>query len=216
MTLAEFVTAVRRRHRAIGDTNWSDAEIYDLLTHRINESLIYIGLLEDTDTSTTTVASTQAYDLPDDCVRLVNLLYDGDMLQQISMRDWESQKAGGETPEGESIQYVIWNRQVLLVPIPSEAVTLTFYYEKEHPYIDGVTQTTIDAPSALHGLYIDGVMADMYAKDLNQQSQTMYENKWNERCIPLFLRYAQRSKHGGRVKTVLDADSHLVTDRGMA
>ena len=137
------------------------------------------------------------------------------MLQLISFRDWELQKSGGTTPEGKPIQYVVWNGQLLLVPTPdTSAQTITIYAETVHPFIDGTLQTTIDLPAVLHWRLADGVLADMYAKDLNQAEQRMYEDKWLNIHLPAFYIYARRTKRGGRVKTLLDADSHPVTDRG--
>lgn len=214
MTLSQFVEVVRRRHRAETDTNWSDAEIYQLTTGRCNEILAVIGLLEATDTSTTTVSGTQAYSLPTNAVRIVQILYNGEALQEISFRDWELQKSGGTTPSGKPIQWVMWNRQALLVPTPDAAYTLTFYYEKEHPYIDGSSQTTIDIPAVLHWRLADGVIADMYAKDLNPQMYDRYQTNWIQNHMPAFEEYAVRSKRGGRSRIIIDADSHPQTDIG--
>jgi len=216
MTLDQFITAVRNRHRAIGDTNWSDPEIADLLTHRINESLIHTGLLQDTDASDVTVASQQAYTIPTDAIHILIVNVNGEMLQEITFRDWEAQKTGGTTTTGKPIQYIVWNREILMVPVPSVAgQTITYYYEKQHPYIDTVTQTTIDLPSAIHGNYISPVLADMFAKDLNQPLAQFYEQKWQTKDLPGILWYQKRSRRGGRVKTLVDCDSHPVTDRGM-
>lgn len=213
MTLSQFVTAVRNRHRAVGDTNWGDEEILDLLTHRINETLAITGLIEGTDTSITTVAGTQSYTIPTDIIRPAIILYDGEMLQQLSFRDWENKKAAGTTPSGKTIQYVIWGGQLILIPIPSEAVAITIYAEKEHSYMTATTDT-LEIPTATHGFYINPVLADMYAKDLNQGFSQMYEQKFQQYDIPKLLMYMQRARRGGRVKTLLDADTHPVTDSG--
>lgn len=214
MDLSQFVTQAQKRHRAEADSNWTEGEILGLLSNRINESLTWMGLIEATDTSTTTVSGQQAYDNPTDCVRIRALLYNGELLQQLSFRDWETTKAAGVTPSGKSIQFVAYNSQVLLIPIPDAAYTLTFYYEKYHPLIEATTDT-LEIDGNLLGLYLEGVLADMYGKDLNAQMQTFHEQRWQNNAMPALLWYAKRTKRGSRVKTLLDADSHPITDRGM-
>lgn len=56
LTLSQFVDVVRNRHNAVGDSNWSDAEIYALITNRVNEALSYTGLIEATATASTVSA----------------------------------------------------------------------------------------------------------------------------------------------------------------
>lgn len=215
MTLAQFVDYVRNRHNAVNDNHWSDAEIYAMITARANEVLTIIGLIEATDTSTTTVASTQSYSIPSDANRLRAVLYDGELLQSVDFREWETEKAGSTTPEGTPTKYVQWNEQVLLIPIPDDAKTLTFYYYKEHPFIDGTTQTTIDIPSELHYRLADGVIADMFAKDLNPNMFDRYENKWINVHIPAFYKYLSMKKRNGRARIVGDSDSLSATDFGV-
>lgn len=214
MTLSQFTDFVRNRHNAVSDSNWGDPEIYALITGRCNEVLSIIGLLEDTDTSTT-VASTQAYSIPTDCVAIKALLYNGSLLSPISFKEWELEKSNGTTPTGTPTKYVVWNSQVLLIPTPDAAQTLTFYYEKMHPYIENSSQTTIDIPAPLHFRLADGVLADMFAKDLNAQMLTHYETKWLQVHIPAFYAYASRMKRRGRFRVVQDADTSLNTDYGV-
>lgn len=215
MTLTQFVDYVRNRHNASGDSNWSDSEIYSLITGRCNEVLSIIGLIEGTDTSTTTVASTQAYSLPSNTITIKALLYNGELLQPISFKEWEEEKSSGSTPTGTPKTYVVWNSQVLLIPTPDAANTLTFYIEKLHPLIDGSAQSTIDLPAVLHYRLADGVICDMAAKDMNQQMMTFYEQKWNQAHIPSFYRYAFLRKRRGRMRVVKDADTSINTDYGV-
>lgn len=215
MTLDQFVNLVRNQHNAATDTNWSDAEIYSLITSRANEVLSIIGLIEATDTSTTTVAGTQAYAFPSNFITIKALLYNGELLTPISFKDWETDKAAGTTPTGKSNKFVVWNNQVLLVPTPDNAYTLTFYGEKEHPFIDNSTQITIDIPSVLHGRLANAVIADMAAKDLKWDMMRIYEDKWLNQDMPAFFRYAFLHKRRGKFRTVTDADTSVITDNGV-
>lgn len=138
------------------------------------------------------------------------------MMQEISFRDWEAIKSGPTTPSGRPEKYVIWGRQVLFIPVPNTTSTqITFYHEQEHAYIDGSAQTTIDLPSVLHWRLADGVIADMYAKDLNGGMYDRYQTIWANSHIPAFYAYASRSKRGARSRILTDADSHIGTDNGM-
>lgn len=215
MTLAQAVDFVRNRHNALTDSNWSNNELYALFTARCNEILSIIGLIEGTDTSITTVSGTQAYNFPMNFVSISALLYNGEKLSPISLTQWEEQKANGTTPTGKSNYFVVWNNQVLLIPIPDGAYSLTFYGEKLHPFIDNSTQMTIDIPSILHGRLCDGVIADMAAKDENFNMSGFYEKLWMEKHIPAFQRFAFIHKRRGRLKTVQDADTAIITDYGV-
>lgn len=215
MTLAQFEDYVRNRHNAQNDPNWSSAEIYALTTGRCDEIVSIIGLLQGTNSATSTVIGTQAYNFPTNFVSIKTLLYNGKKLSPISFNDWESQKSNGLTPSGEPIYYVEWNNQVLLVPTPDAVAPLTFYGEKEHPFIDNNTQTTIDIPSVLHYRLADGVIADMAAKDENWTMMDKYESIWINKHIPAFERYAFLQKRRGKFRTLTDADTAVATEFGV-
>lgn len=216
MTLSQFIDVVRRRHNAVADSNWSDAEIYQLITNRCNEALTSLGLLEATDTSNTSTASTQAVAYPTNAVTIRQVNYKGDRLKRISFRQWEHFKNETTTVEGTPTMYVVWNREILLVPIPSDTGdAITIYYYQEHPYIDGTTQTTIDIPSILHNHLIHGVLADMYAKDLNVQLMQYYEDKWLNVSIPAFQKFKAAEDSAGQFSVMGDADTDDIVGPGI-
>ena len=215
MTLSEFITYVRNRHNAIGDTNFSDPEILGMLSARSNMALTVIGLLEAVDTSQTTVVGQQAYSFPTDAVAVKQVEYNGNPLQEITFKDWQVEKNGGTTPQGLPKFYVIWNRQVYFIPIPDTAsITIAMYYEKTQPLLTATSDSFL-MPEVLHYALADGVIADMYAKDLNQNMSMVYEQKWNQIHMPAFLLYRNRLRNRGRFKVMTDPDSHLGTDYGV-
>lgn len=183
-------------------------EIYALITNRCNEALTHIGLLEGTDTSNTSVSGTQAVNYPTDAVTIRQVNYKGDRLKRLSFKQWENFKDEDTTITGTPHSFVVWNRQILLVPIPVDTGdAITIYYYKVHPFIDGSTQTTIDIPSVLHPHLVHGVLADMYAKDLNVQLMGYYERKWLEVSIPAFLAFKTEEDDAGQVTVMGDADT---------
>lgn len=215
MTLAQFIEVIRRRHNAESDSYWSDAELYQLVTNRCNEVLSYIGLLEGVETSTST-SGTQVLAYPDDCVTIRQITYKADALKRITFRDWESYKTETTTQSGRPYMWVPWNRQAYLVPIPdTTGDTITAYYYKEHPYIENSSVTSIQVPSVLHAHLVNGVVADMFAKDENNQMATFYETKWNQVSIPAFLRFKAMEDQGGGFSVTGDADSGVALDVGV-
>lgn len=190
LTLAQFVDVVRNRHNASSDSNWSDAEIYALITNRVNEALGYTGLIEAT-TTAVSVASTQAYNYPTGCQVIINVDYEEQKLRRIDFSEWDNYRARDTgTPTGTPTSFYVFNNQVYLIPIPATSnETIRYWYMKDHVFIDGSTQTTIDIASQLIPHIINGVLSDMYAKDLNEGMCRFYEQMWTTKGIPAFNRY---------------------------
>lgn len=215
MTLSQALDYVRNRHNAGGDDHWSDAEIYALITARCNEILSVIGMIEDVDTSITTVASTQSYALPSDTVFIKHVTYDGYPCVQIQLKEWEKQKEGNTTSEGRPEYYFLWDSSIYFVPTPDDAKQVVLFVEKEHAMITGdVGFDSIDIPSILHYRLLDGVIGDMFAKDLNAQLASFYENKWQNVHMKAFFQYKMLQKYRGKNPPVADPDS-MVSDEGI-
>lgn len=215
MTLAQALDYVRRRHNAQSDTNWSDAEIYALMTGRCNEILSVIGLIEAVDTSIASAVGTQNYAFPTNVVFIKKLLFDGYPIKQTSLRESESLKEGNVVASGRPEYWYEWNKTIFFIPIPDQIKTVTSYVEKMHPYIDNTSQTTIDIPAVLHFRMLDGVIADMFAKDLNQGMMSHYETLWNQKHMPAFWQYKMVLKYHGQSPTVIDADTNIMSDKGI-
>lgn len=216
MTLEQFVDTVRRRHNAENDSFFSDAEIYELITHRANEVLGIIGLIE-ANTTTTSVDGTQAVSYPSDCTVIKQINYKSDRLKRIDFRKWEQYKNGTTTISGLPEYWVPWNRQALLVPIPdTTGDIITIYYYKEHPYIDNVTQATIDLPGVLHPHLVNGVLADMFSKDLNQSMAQYYDSKWSGMGYQAFYRFKAREDNATGFSVIGDADTDDFTSQGLS
>lgn len=213
MTLSEAVDFVRNRHNATGDAHWSDEEIYALITGRCNEILSVIGLIEDVDTSITTVASTQSYAIPTDVEFIKYVTYDGYPVAQVQVKDWAKQINGNQTSSGRPDYYFLFDEKIWFVPVPDDAKTVTLYCESKHPMITASTDT-IRIPGVLHFRLLDGVLSDMYAKDLNAQMATFYENKWIGVHMKAFFQFKMLQKYRGKNPPVADPDA-MVTDEGI-
>ncbi len=216
MNLSQALDFLRYRMNEQGSASpyYADQELYQLISARAQVACSVLGLIQATDTSTTTVIGTQAYAWPTQAVTIVNVLYDGVKLQEMTMREWEEEKASGTTPTGTPIGYVLFNRQIIIIPAPSDTKTLTVYYESLHPWITASTDT-INLPTELHSALMEGVLADMYAKALNTQMATFYENKWTGHMQVTFPNFKLRSSQRSRAKVVIDSDTAPLTDHGV-
>jgi hypothetical protein len=226
MTLDQIETACREQHNAVGDSNWGQQEIYTLITKRCNQVLSIIGLIEDYATATS-VASQQAYSLNSDfvdtstvaakVVSIRDIEYKYDRLKQINFREWDLYRSDSGTPEGTPDKYFKWGQSVYLVPTPSTGGdTIRLWFYKWHPYIDNSTQTTVDIPEELHDAVIDGVIGDMFVKDLNVQMARFFEEKWLNIHVPRMYKWKHANDRGSGFKTVGDADTLTGTELGVA
>src|SRR6266446_1520063 len=118
MTLAQALDYVRRRHNAASDANWSDAEIYALMTARCNEIVSIIGLIESLDTSLSSTNGTQGYAFPTNVVFIKKILYDGYPVQNLSPREAESEKEGNVVASGRPTFWYEWAKIIYFIPIP--------------------------------------------------------------------------------------------------
>lgn len=215
MTLDQILLACREQHNAVGDDNWGTQEIYTLITKRCNRVLSVIGLIEAYATDTS-VASTQAYDFPANAVSIKEVQYKYDRLKQISFREWDLYRSDSGTTEGLPDKWVKWNKQIYLVSTPdTSGDTIRIYYTKWHPYIDGITQTTVDVPEELHDAIIDGVIGDMFVKDLNVNMAKFFEDKWQNVHVPRMYQWKQERDRGAGFATVADADTLNLTELGI-
>lgn len=215
MTVSQMVEILRRRHNAEGDSNWADAEIYQLISNRSNEAISVIGLIQATATATS-VAGTQAYAFPTGCESIEQVEYKNQRLKRIGLRDWDMYRTSSTTqPSGTPTMFTVWANEVVLIPIPSASSdTIRYRYWKSQDMIT-TASGTIDIPSVLHSHLIPGVLADMYAKDLNVQFAQMNEQKWNQVSIPAFRTYAANNKSSGQFEPTGDSDTVRSTSEGI-
>lgn len=217
MTVTEFEDFCRRQCNAVNDTFYSSPEIYGYITAAANEILSIIGLVEGTDTSQSTVIGTQAYSFPTNFVSIRALLYGGEKLSPIAFEEWENEKSNGSTVTGRSYSFVPWNRQVLLVPVPSEVKVLTFYGLKGQAAITA-SGDTIVIPEILQYRMTNRVIEKMFDKDKNAVSQGMaqkYHNIWTTEDMPAFRIYNQMQRKQHRARRIKDADTYSSTGYGV-
>lgn len=216
MTVDEIIEYVRNIHNEANAQTpfWTDRELYLLITVKCNQVAGYIGLIEGTDTSTTTVAGTEGYNIPSTYARVRRVWYDGRPLKYIGFRPYESRRPTGVATNGLPREFTLWAGQILLSPPPDDAKTLTIYGEKLQSMITDGGQSP-DIPSVFHAALCDGIIAEMFAKDENSGMAQMYEQRWTQLHIPQMKEYAKRRGRRGMPSVITDADSVLETEFGV-
>lgn len=179
MTPSEIETAAREQYNAVGDTNWSASEIYNLITLGCNEMARFAKVIEKTATDTS-VASTRAYSNPTRWIEYKRIEYDGNKIDPITFREDDelvlsnSTSTETGTPKG----YAQFGSSIYLRPIPAtSALTIRFYYYATHAAITTAAQT-IEIPEHLHGYLVDYVIYRMYLKDKDPNSAMEYKSNW--------------------------------------
>lgn len=208
-----YVRAMMNEETAV-TPNWSDMELYRIIEKKCNEALSFIGLI-DASTTFTSVSAQDTYDYPTNFIRLRRVWYNGVGIKLLNFRQYESRQPSGNKPSGTPREMIVFNDQIIFTPTPNvTGDTITIYGEKQQSSITG-SNSTIDLPSVFHGAICDGVIAEMFAKDLNSGMYDRYTNKWNDVHIPAMREFAKRRRRRGMPTTVIDADSLLETEFGV-
>lgn len=216
MTLTEAITYVKRLHNEDGavQSNWSDAELYQLFYAKSQEVCSLIGLIEGS-TTTTSTSGTADYAYPTDYIRIRRVRYNGQGLKYIPFRNFEARASSGTAPSGTPREWTAWNNTISLMPTPSTSSdTITIFGEKQQSTISGPS-STLDIPEVFHPALCEAVLVDMFAKDLNQGMMSFYSNKWFNFHIPAMKEFAKRRRRVAGPITVADAESNLETDWGV-
>lgn len=215
MTADDIITYVKNmmNEASASTSNWSNPELYQIIENKCNEAITTIGLIEGRDTGVTVISQAD-YPFPADYVRLRRLWYNGQPLKYLPFRMFESRRPTGTTNTGTPREYGIWQDIITLLPTPNAVGTLTYFGEKMQSTISS-TNTTIRIPSLFHHAICDGVLGEMYPKDLNAGFANFYLSKWQNIHIPAMREYAKRRQRRGLSSTVTDADSALETELGV-
>jgi hypothetical protein len=205
MTPTELVTAARNKYNAVGDSLWSDAELYGLFYEACQELAIESELIQGRDTSITTVASTQRYSYPTRFIAIKRVEYDGRKLVKIDDRDADAVNLyQSDISTGTPAYYWHWNDEIYLYPTPDAAATVTIYGYKEHSEIEA--STTIQIPTIFQRDLVDYVAAEMAVKDENYEMAQHYQQKW-ELAKMKVKRWVAKRKRGDSFASVKIEDA---------
>lgn len=168
MLVSDIAMRVKRQFGDEAGVQITDSDILRWINDAQKEICSKSNILEAT-ASVTTVAGTNTFDLPSDLQDLLTVMYNGTMIQGLSMREAEEsiQKVGDPTSQlsGEPNCYWVFASKVYLWPVPdSNTGTLKLFYNR---FPDEVTSTN-DTPQLdvkYHKTIVDYCLQQAYELD---------------------------------------------------
>lgn len=218
MTITQALNYVKNMFNegSASTSNWSDSELYQLFENKVNAVLPILGLIQSKDTSLTSISGTADYTFPTNFLIIRRVWYAGVPLKYLGFREFESRMPTGIAPSGTPREFRIWNNTISMIPTPSNTGDqITIFGEKQQSSISSAS-STLDIPAVFHPAICDGVLAEMYAKDLQSPFFDRYQRRWDEFHIPAMREFAKRRQRVGLPSRVVDADSVLETELGIA
>jgi hypothetical protein len=204
MTPLQINTAARQRYNAVGDSFWSDAEIYDLIYQACTELATKAYLIERYYTAST-VADTQQYSYPTNAFAIKRITYDGVRLTRIDFRQddmltlWNQATTATGTPQ----YWAEFNQVFYLRPIPSAVGTLGVYAYAQPQTI--ISTSTLEIPDEWHMDLVYFINREMSAKNKNYEGAQYYGTLW-EKTVERAVQFGQRKKRGDSFAIVQDVD----------
>lgn len=194
MSPTDIELAARNRYNAVGDSFWSQAEIFMLIYDACLDMARECFLIETTYT-TSTVASQRAYDYPTNTISIKRIEYNNAKLEPVSFRedDYIVGYNQSVTSTGTPMYYSIWDETIYLRPTPSGVGTLTIYSYNEPSEV--TSTSTLEIPTQFHMDIVSYVVSEMCSKDQNYTGAQWFLNKWEKAKLSA-KRYARKQKRG--------------------
>lgn len=209
MTPAQIEEYARRRYNAVGDTFWSQEEIFQHIYDACLEMSRECLSVERT-YSTTTVSGTQGYDFPTNAMAIKRVTWNGRKLTPMDMREDDAITGlnMATTDTGNPEFYWIWNQTIYLRPIPGSAQTLKLW---TYNFPSTVTTTsTLEIPEQFHLKIPNYVNQQMALKDQNFTAAEYYSSLW-ERDKTDIKRWMKKMKRADGFATVKDENMIVET-----
>jgi hypothetical protein len=195
MTLSEIEASARNRYNAIGDTNWSSAEIANLVYEASLEMTRDCGLVIEKRFQVSTVSGTSRYNFPDTATSIKRITHNGSKLKEISMREDDILTIENQlsTDTGVPQYYYVWDSIFHLRPVPSAVYTLDVYVIANEAAL--TPSSTLTIPTKFHGSLVTYVVKEMSSKDLNWQMYDRYQERWEVEKLRI-RSHIRRAKRG--------------------
>jgi hypothetical protein len=177
MTPDEILTKARQRYNAVGDTFFSDSELYDLIWEAELELSMEVRCIEDT-FSTSSVASQREYVKPTNCIAIKHVTYDGKSLQPVNLDEDDILTGYDEdsTATGTPTNYSEWEGSIFLRPTPGEVKTIKLWFIAKPTQV--TSATTLEVPEEYQMAIIDFLVHNMAKKDCNENFAAYNLNRW--------------------------------------
>lgn len=177
MTPTELEEYARQNYNAVGDTFYSQAEIF---RHIFNAEM---ELVRETNCirlvyTTSTVAGTQEYAKPTNSLSIKRITYDGAKISPINMREDDALTGNNSstTAQGTPVYYFEWGSNIYLRPVPDAVGTLTIYSFDMPQTVSAAS--VLDVPERYHHDIANYVLAMMALKDRNREMHQLYIGLW--------------------------------------
>lgn len=213
MTPQEIEAAARNQYNAVGDSNWSSSEIYNLIYAACLELTRDCGIVIERTYTTTTVAGTSEYAMPTNCLSIKRVTYNGKKLAPYTFRDDDTITLANQaaTDQGDPQYYTQWEDVIALRPVPDDAQTLKIYSINEPQSVS--SSSTLEVPTFTHNMIVDYVVSRMAAKDMNFQTAQFHSQLW-ETHKQAITRKLRMMKRGDAFAVVQAEELHPITSLG--
>lgn len=210
MNLAAIELSARNRYNAVGDTNWSSAEICQIVYEACLEITTDVNLVIEQVYETSTVAGTGEYDFPSLANSITRVTVNGLKLKKISMRQDDVLTIENQlsVDTGVPAFWWEWARVIHMRPFPADVQTIQVFASIDEDQLTPASIITM--PARFHGDLVGYVIKEMAAKDLNWQMYDRYQMKW-EKAVPRIRSAIRRSKRADAF-AVTQIESQLPTN----
>ena len=203
MTPAEIVTAARRKYNAENAGFYADSELYGLIYEAELQLIGEEYIVQDIDTSITTVSGTRTYSKPSLTVTIERIEWNGEVLRKVDgfhVDDDLSAENPDTTATGTPRYWFEFADLIYLRPKPDAAQTLKLFRTKAPAAVTTASQT-LEIPVHFHRDITNYVASEMAAKDENFQMAKFWGDKWEQSKLR-FKSWAKRKKRAGGMATV--------------
>jgi len=212
MTPAQVEEMARERYNAVGETFFSQAEVFRMIYSACQELATETECIERVFT-TTTVNGTQEYAWPTNIISVHRVTYDGNKLKPIDMRQGDQiQLNQALTVTGQPQYYAQFNETFILYPAPNDAKALKVWGSVEAQEISATT-STLDVPTWTHTRLVDFVLKCMHEKDKDYPSAERHLARWEMSKIQI-KRWMRRRLRGDGPAIVKTEESQIMAVLG--
>lgn len=198
MTPSQIETAARRRLNAVSDTFWSSDEVIEnYLYHACLEMARETRVIESS-TTTSAVASQQAYAYPTGVAEIKRITHDGKPLALIDMQKADMLgNATGTTQTGTPTNYWIWGQYINLFPAPasSGSSNIKIWYYGEPAAV--TSSSTLEIPSVYHDYLVTGTVFYMVCKEPSDPRIPLFRKEWDEALAKVRMHVQRKKRAAG-------------------
>lgn len=205
MTPGEVATLARYQMNAVGDTFFTDAELYLHIFNAQVELATKSNCIQEVYTTTTT-AGTQEYAKPTSAISIRRITYNGQVLTPITFRqdDQVTLLNQATTTRGTPTAYFEWGDSIFLRDIPDSSSATLKIFTFDQPQAVSST-STLDVPARYHADLADYVAWRMALKAQRFQMANEFKLQWERRVVEA-VRYERKRLRGDSFTSVQDVE----------